>query len=190
MKRKMTSIVLAILAVAAFTVFGFWLTHVKNAPPLKSDAIAVMAGGYRERVSAAARLFHDGYGKLIILANDGDRAGWSQRHERNLYKVERAEEELVRLGVPRECIVKLSYNGNSTMFDALAIKRYVLENNIRSLLIVTSDYHLRRSVWICRRLLRNHPVTLSSCPAQSLNTRFLDYVAEYAKLVFYVVRWR
>jgi len=190
MKRKMSSIVPAILAVAALIVFGFWLTPVENAPPQKSDVIAVMAGGYRERVPTAARLFHDGYGKLIILANDGDRAGWSQRHERNLYKVERAEEELVRLGVPRECIVKLNYSGNSTMFDALAIKRYVLENNIRSLLIVTSDYHLRRSIWICRRLLRNHPATLSACPAKSLNTWFINYVVEYAKLVFYVVRWR
>jgi len=179
----------SLLATVLLFIFVFWTLPAEHTPPQKSGVIALMAGSYKERVPAAAELFHKGYGRLIILADDGERAGWSQQHERNLYKVERAEEELVRLGVSRKCIVKLPFNGNSTRFDALAVKRYVVENNIHSLLIVTSDYHLPRAVWICRKLFRNYPVNISSYPAKSLNTGISNYAVEYTKLAYYRLRW-
>lgn len=176
-------------AIALFIAFIFWPVSTDNVHPQKSEVIALMAGSYKERVPAAAELFHKGYGRLILLADDGERAGWSQQHERNLYKVERAEEELVRLGVPRKSIVKLPFSGNSTRFDALAVKRYVEANSIHSLLIVTSDYHLRRAIWIFRKLFRTRPVTISAYPAQSRSTGFIDYAVEYCKLAYYRLRW-
>lgn len=188
MKRSLTPVIL-IASVMIVSIIGICLIPVTYPPPQKSDVIAVMAGSYKERVPTAARLFHEGFGKLVLLPDDSIRAGWSEQHGRYLYYIERSEEELVRLGVPRNRIVKLPYNGSSTMSDALAVKRYVLEHDIRSLLLVTSDYHLQRAFWSCRQLFRNYPVTLTASPAKSVNAGVVVYAVECFKLVYYRFRW-
>ena len=100
-----------------------------------SDAIVLLGGSFKERAPAAAMLYKDGYAPLVLLNNDGLFSGWSTKYNRNLYQIEWAEEELVKLGVPREKIVKLPYYGSSTMFDALGVKRYLLKNGLKKIII-------------------------------------------------------
>ena len=124
-----------------------------NTMLVKSDAIVILAGNRQERTPKAAELYLRGYAGLIILTNDGVRAGWSKKHGRNLYQVERAEEELVKSGVPRQRIITLPYYRSGTVYDALAVKRFVAAKAIKSLILVTSDFHARRTLWTFRNVL-------------------------------------
>jgi uncharacterized SAM-binding protein YcdF (DUF218 family) len=136
-------------------------------PLAQSDAIVLAGGGFKERAPAAAMLYRDGYAPLIILANDGIFSGWSTKYNRNLYQVEWAEEELVKLGVPRDRIEKLPFYGSATIFDALAVKRYLFKSGFKKIIVVTSDYHTRRALWTFRNALKEYTSDITVFPAKS-----------------------
>ena len=143
----------------------------------------------KKRAPTAASLYHDGYAPLVILANDGVFSGWSIKYNRNLYQVEWAEEELVKLGVPREKIVKLPFYGSSTMFDVLAAKKYLLKKGLKKIIIVTSDYHTRRAYWTFRHELKGYTSDISVFPAKSTGIGTKDIAEEYAKYIYYLLRY-
>lgn len=155
----------------------------------KADVIVILAGNYQERTTCGARLYRLGYAGRIILVNDGVISRWSTRDNRNLYQIEWAEEELVKIGVPRDNIVKLPFYGSSTMFDALAVKRYVVEHKIGSILLVTSDYHARRALWAFRKAFSDLPVTIAISPASSSAVGVKVYAMEMGKTVYYWIRF-
>lgn len=155
----------------------------------KSDAIVLLAGNHQERAPAAAMLYRDGYAERIILTNDGVLSGWSPKHNRNLYQIEWAEEELARLGVPRERIVKLPFYGSSTRHDALAVKRWFFRHGLNKVILVTSDYHTRRALWTFRNVFSGLPVEFAVYPARSSGVGARGSAVECAKLVYYWLRY-
>jgi len=155
----------------------------------ESSAIFLLAGNYKERAIAAATLYNDGYAPLIVLTNDGVFSRWSKKEHRNLYNIEWAEEELVGLGVPRNAIKKLSFYKNGTYYDALATKEYVFKMDFKNVILVTSDYHTRRSLWTFQHVLRKYPVEIYVFPAKATLVGKKDIALEYAKLVYYRIRF-
>ncbi len=120
---------------------------VREKPLEKADAILVMAGNRDQRLPTAVRLYHEGRAPRILLANVGVFAGWSRKYQRNLYLVEWAREDLVDMGVPWEDIVLLEFTECGSIHDALNTRAYVsFRDDISSLLVVTSDYHTRRTL--------------------------------------------
>lgn len=160
-----------------------------HTPLTKSDAIVLLAGNHQERAPAAAMLYRDSYAERVILTNDGVLSGWSPKHNRNLYQIEWVEEELVKLGVPRERIVKLPFDGSSTMHDALAVKRWFFRHGLKKVILVTSDYHTRRALWTFRNVFSGLPVEFAVYPARSSGVGTRGYAVECAKLVYYWVRY-
>lgn len=158
-------------------------------PLAQSDAIVLVGGGFKERAPAAAMLYCDGYAPLVILANDGIFSSWSTKYNRNLYQVEWAEEDLVKLGVPRDHIVKLPFYGSATMFDALAVKRYLFKSGLKKIIVVTSDYHTRRTLWTFRHALKEYTDEITVYPALSFGVGVRSLALEYTKLGYYVVRY-
>src|ERR1039457_135000 len=159
-------------------------------PLMKSDAIVLLAGDFKERAPAAAALFKGGYADKIILTNDGVFSSWSTKYNRNLYQIEWAEEELVKLGIPRERIVRLPFYGSSTVYDALALRGYAIGNGLKNVILVTSDYHARRALWTFKKVFLNvTQVEFAVYPAKSLTASTKTCIVEYCKLVFYQVRY-
>jgi uncharacterized SAM-binding protein YcdF (DUF218 family) len=158
-------------------------------PLVKSDAIIVLAGSMKERVPSAAMLYQEGYAPLVVLANDGVFSEFSPTYNRNLYQVEWAEEELVELGVPRESIVKLPYYGSATMFDTLAAKKYLIDHGLKTIILVTSDYHTRRTYWAFRHELKDCTSAISVYPVKSSGVSMKSIVVEYFKLVYYILKY-
>lgn len=156
--------------------------------PAKSDAIVLLAGNSRERGPVAAALFHDGYADRIILTNDGVCSSWSTKYNRNLFQVEWTEEDLVNAGVPRERIVRLPFYGSSTMHDALAVRGHVVQHDLKKLVLVTSDYHVRRALWSFREVFADHPVEMKAFPSVSTVGR-KGHVVEFWKFQWYRVRY-
>ena len=158
-------------------------------PAVKSDAIVLLAGSYEERMPLALSLYRAGMAERILLTNDGVRRGWSSKHQRNLFTTERSVEDLVQQGVPRQSIVALPFLRSGTVYDALAVRDYVIKHNVRSILLVTSDYHTRRSLWIFQRVLQTLPVTIGVEPAQSSAMLFPGVILEYIKSAYYLIRF-
>jgi uncharacterized SAM-binding protein YcdF (DUF218 family) len=106
-----------------------------------------------------------------------------------MYTTERGVEDLVKQGVPLQAIISLPYRKSGTIYDALAVRDYVIKHKVRSIQLVTSDYHTRRSLWIFRKVLQQLPVTVGIIPAPSSSRFFPDIVVEYIKLTYYVIRF-
>lgn len=162
-----------------------------HAPHRPADALVLLAGDNRTRLPAVARLFHQGAAPLVLLTNDGVFSGWSIKHQRNLYNVEWMEEELLRLGVPKGAMVKLSFQGSGTIYDALAAREFVKDSRIKRLLVVTSDYHTRRSLWTFRRVMPEKiEIGIFAVPTNATTGNEIQVVVlEYAKTFYYILRY-
>jgi len=176
-------------ALVHFATPFFKIFLIVDGPLQHADALVVMAGSQAERLPAAADLFNKGMAPIILLANDGVFSEFSPTYNRNLYQVEWAEEELVELGVPREKIVKLPYYGSATMFDVLAAKKYLLESGLKKIIVVTSDYHTRRTSWTFKHELGNYASDIFMFPAKSSGIGMKAIALEYVKLAYYVLKY-
>jgi uncharacterized SAM-binding protein YcdF (DUF218 family) len=183
-------IVAGLLVVVGLTPQSWLLAGLTAHTPLaQSEAIVLVGGGFKERVPAAAMLYRDGYAPLVILANDGIFSGWSTKYNRNLYQVEWAEEDLVKLGVPRDRIVKLPFYGSSTMLDALATKRYLFKSGLKKIIVVTSDYHTLRALWTFRHVLKEYTTDITIFPAKSFGVGIRSLAVEYVKFGYYMLKY-
>ncbi len=193
MARRSTAIKAVISAVLLCTVslltFAGRSIMSISIPVQNAEAIVLVAGAYEERSPLAVSLFKTGNAKSLVIVNDGVRRGWSREHQRNLYTTERAEIDLLQQGIPRPSIVILPFLTSGTVHDAAAVRDYIAKNNIRSILLVTSDYHSRRTLWIFQKVLRQLPVSIGIEPARSSFSSFPEIVLEYLKWVYYLIRF-
>lgn len=134
----------------------------------KADVIVVLGGSsvFIERTQQAAQLFKKGIAPKIILTNDGTNAGWSKSEQRNPPFVELAKQSLIGQGVPVEAIEILPEQVNGTDDEAELLHQKALENNWKSILIVTSAYHTRRALWTFEKVFAEATteIGISSAP--------------------------
>ena len=175
---------------------NYYLVVTKSLEP--ADAIVLMAGNDKRRLTAVADLYHRGFAPTVLLTNDGILSAWSSEYSRNLYQVEWAQLELIKSGIPKDAIVMLKYTQSGTFYDALNTKVFVQKNKVTSLIVVTSDYHTRRTLWSFEKLFIEQPVKLSvyssgvNYPAENWIERIrrcntLTY--EFLKLNYYKCRF-
>lgn len=162
---------------------------VVSKPLSHADALIVPAGDYQSKMAAVAWMYRDGYAPLILLANDGVFSSWSTKYVRNLYQVEWAEEQLVAMGVPRRAIVRLPFEKSGTFYDMLAAERYLVRAGLKKVILVTMDYHSRRTYWTFRRLTGTHSVETGVYAVSSQSLSSKTVAKEFAKLIYYVIRY-
>jgi len=178
-----------LLACGLFVCFSGSRRQASDTQPPRADAIVLLAGDYQERAPVAARLYCEGYAPRVLLTNDGILSGWSSKYNRNLYTVEWTEEELVESGVPRERITRLPYFGSSTMYDALVVRRHVRGQGMKSMIIVTTGFHLGRALWTFRKVFSGLSVEFSAYPAGTKSSWRRTCVLEYCKTLYYRVMY-
>jgi len=168
-----------------------------------ADAIVIMSGSstYIERTHKAAELYRQGRAPLVVLTDDQTRGGWSNALQRNPYFVERAHEELTRQGVPPERIRVAPGVAASTRDEALILSDYASAHGLRSVLVVTSAYHSRRTLRSLRQTFAGTGTAVGMVPAPTgiqtpnpvlwwLHVEGWRSVAgEYVKLIYYRVRY-
>lgn len=170
-------------------------------PLERADAIFVLGGGsvYLERTQKAAELYKNGRAPKIFLTNDNSQGGWNQVLQRNPYFVEFAHWELIKQGVAPEAIEILPDVVESTHDEAVLLAKTAKEQNLKSVLLVTSGYHTRRTLWTFEKVFRDNNAStrigIESPPAgwQTptpsnwwLSPRGWNFIAgEYLKIVYY-----
>jgi uncharacterized SAM-binding protein YcdF (DUF218 family) len=194
---KLTAITTTLLALALCTVIAFSLLAMQlrssllaaNSPIGTADALVLLAGGTGERINAAARLYKSGIAPKILMTNDGVLTRWSRQQQRNLYNVEWAREELVRLGVPSEALVLLPFVKSGTVYDALVTRQYMATAGMTKIAIVTSGYHNGRALWTFRRVMGEGKAVISVVPLNSAPAGFIQELIEIIKFDYYLLRY-
>ena len=110
----------------------------------KADALVVLSDDnfYADRAARAAELFRQGKAPLIVASG--------RRLRPNAGITELMEHDLTERGVPKDKIVRLVHDADSTREEAEALVPLARQRNWRSLIIVTSNYHTRRARYIFR----------------------------------------
>ena len=136
-----------------------------------ADCIIVLGSikAAKYRVPAAAKAFFSGRSKKIMLCGGKMRnfSGESMAEADNMYK------KALELGVPEASIIieKSSQNTiENILCSLLELQRSMWLNKVKSVLLVTTTYHMRRSLHIAKYLFPSH-ISVYPCPADDTTTK-------------------
>jgi uncharacterized SAM-binding protein YcdF (DUF218 family) len=126
-------------------------------PPQKADLV-VVATPFRPRFLHALDLFQKGYAKQILLVGDNRiKSLWNGKTTSELAKL-----EAINRGVPESKIhVKHS---TGTRADALQTKTLMLTLGLKSTLIISDPYNMRRLAMIFDNIFKDSGLELSLAP--------------------------
>ncbi|MCX8999184.1 YdcF family protein [Rhizobiaceae bacterium BDR2-2] len=159
---------------------------VSLAPPTtpRADAIVVLTGGY-QRIDQAVNLLISGAGERLLISgvNPGTSAA-------RLSKLTRSSSALF------SCCVDMGYQALDTIGNAAETARWISDHGYRSVLVVTNNYHMPRSLLELRRADPDtdfiaYPVVNSDLKVKNW---FIDpdalrtLLSEYAKVTVATVR--
>lgn len=142
----------------------------------------VALGGENIRKKEAVKLFNEGYGKKILFTG---------------FDIEK--EDYYRYGIrDKEFIYPVRFLSN-TYEEALFTRDTALKNKFKSIIVVTSFYHTRRSSYIFKKLLEKDGIKVMIYPAYSENfpiekwwkSRYLRKVIlfEWIGLLYYMIEY-
>lgn len=155
-----------------------------------SDALVVLGGGEGERTRHGLELYRKGLAPILICTGGKVSLPWAE--ETTVASL--IKRVLLKEGVPEEVII-LAPDTTSTWEDAQAVRRLALGRGLKSLIIVSTNYHMRRASWTFRRAFEGQGVRLLFSPAPGSRfdpkgwwRRESDLMAlnsEYLKLLLY-----
>ena len=130
-----SALALALVAAAAgFLAFLAQLRESERVPDRQADGIVVLTGG-SSRISDAMELLAAGYGRRLLI---------SGVHPTNAPSdISRTLPENQSL---MNCCVDLDHSAVNTRSNAAETRRWVQERGFRSLVVVTSNYHMPRAI--------------------------------------------
>lgn len=155
--KGLFSLLMLILLVLAVLFIDFtYKTFSVNRRSVKADAIVVLAGG-RGRVEEGVKLYREHQARYLFLIGVDPSVRKS-----DLFRERRGEGESD--GVLLE---KVSRN---TLENALYARDMLLKKEVRSILLITSRYHMKRSVLIFRNTLPKD-IAIYPYPVDSKNLK-------------------
>jgi uncharacterized SAM-binding protein YcdF (DUF218 family) len=159
-----------------------------------ADVIHVIAGE-DYRTDYAIQIFKQGLGKKIFFTG-----GWCVFHK--YHHGRHGEERSMSQGVPSDAIAYDDSSVISTYMEAERLKEWIdrQPNPIRSVIVVSDPFHMRRARWTYRRLLGDRvevqmaPVPMEKTPYRRrwwTDRASRQYVLEeYQKSLYYILRYQ
>ena len=132
-----------LLAAAAILGHSLWLPLlgyglVHDDGPAKADIAVVLAGDYvGHRIEKAAELIREGYVPAALISGPPGFYG--------LHESEYAIAYAVRKGFPAQWFIALPHSALNTRDEAVILLAELRRRNVRSFLLVTSDFHTARA---------------------------------------------
>ncbi len=146
----------------------------------KTDAIIVLTGG-SNRVKRGLELLSTNQSRELFISG--------------VHKDVKLNELLAKWGYDKkmpDCCITLGHNANTTLGNALEAREWILNNNIRSVRLITATYHMPRAMVEFRQVLPSliiipHPVQPDDF---SVKTKLFWQLAatEYNKLIVSIGR--
>ena len=125
-------VVLAVLG--GFVAFLSQLRDIESPPEHKADGIVVLTGG-ASRLSDAMELLAKGFGKRLLISGVHPLSGTSD--------ISRSLPDNQSL---LNCCVDLDRSAVNTRSNAAETRRWAHERGFKSLIVVTSNYHMPRAI--------------------------------------------
>ena len=144
------------LAIVTFFFFLYLVRHpifrfiaeswVVEDPLTRADALIVLSDDdfYADRATRAAELFREGKASLVVASG--------RRLRPTAGLVELMEHDLIERGVPKDKILRVPHDGDSTLEEAEALANLAKAKKWHSAIVVTSNYHTRRARYIFRHV--------------------------------------
>ncbi|MGI9406747.1 MAG: YdcF family protein [Hyphomicrobiaceae bacterium] len=124
----------AVLFAGGFLAFVYSIDHEPPGSSISADGIVVLTGG-TERISEGLKLLADHRGGRLLIS------GVNRRTTRNaLVKRTPARAHLFN------CCVDIGYEARDTVGNATETRQWATDNKFTSLIVVTSSYHMPRSL--------------------------------------------
>jgi uncharacterized SAM-binding protein YcdF (DUF218 family) len=146
-------------------------------PPKKCDAILVLAGDVSGlRMTQAARLAREGFAPVVLVSGPVQFYGQNEADMAIAYMVNR--------GYPAPLFQPCRLEAESTFAEAIAFRDSECARGLRSLLLVTSDYHTARARRIFRRVFPNLELNVVAAPDRAFRLPDWWHSRESRKTVF------
>jgi uncharacterized SAM-binding protein YcdF (DUF218 family) len=176
---------------AAFAIwlcgFAVFITSAARLNPEKineeTDAIIVLTGG-KTRINTGLKLLAEGKSGNLFISGVNEKVG--------INDIKRMYSDKPELP---ECCIFLGHKAQNTMNNAAESKKWVEEHGFSSIRLVTSDYHIFRSVMEFRDIMPQieivrHPTTelekwsrpFWSAAAREFNKTLLTWIRQKLKL--------
>jgi uncharacterized SAM-binding protein YcdF (DUF218 family) len=122
----------------------FWVVDEPAAP---SDALIVLGDDdySGDRAFHAAELYREGVAHLVVASG--------RMLRQNVTIADMMEHDLESFGVPATSIVKLTHKAENTREEAVEAAHLIQTRGWKRVLVVTSNYHARRTRFIYGRIL-------------------------------------
>jgi uncharacterized SAM-binding protein YcdF (DUF218 family) len=122
---------------------NFW---VRPDPPAASDVIVVLSDDdfTADRATRAADLYHDRWASRVVGSGR-----WLRPY---ISIADLMQRDLEARGVPRQAIIPFAHEAPDTLEELKGIRGFVKEHGWKRVMIVTSNYHTRRTRYLCKHI--------------------------------------
>lgn len=131
--------VLLVLWIGGFVVFAYTINTYKENYNLQADAVITLTGG-RNRIAKAVEILNKNKADILFVSGVDEVSSWDSIKKKQ--KIKMTDNEKVILGK----------KAKNTLENAKEALDWIHENKISSIYLVTSNYHLARSVTEFRAL--------------------------------------
>jgi uncharacterized SAM-binding protein YcdF (DUF218 family) len=127
-----------LVGVAGFLVFADWVVELVPHPEPRADAIVVLTGD-EERIATGVRLLVEGRARRLLISGVHPSTRMPTEMKRRIHGNDATRQALVR------CCIDIGHEALNTSGNADEAERWARTNGFRSLIVVTSNYHMPRS---------------------------------------------
>jgi uncharacterized SAM-binding protein YcdF (DUF218 family) len=126
------SFIIILVWTIGLSIFAWKINHFKSPETSKTDAIIVLTGG-RNRISEAVKILENGVSDLLFIS--GVAKDISLKEIQNINKISLLPNKKITIG----------HNASNTVENAVETTEWIKKTNIKSIRLVTSNYHIMRS---------------------------------------------
>lgn len=154
--------IVGVVSLAAFLPFAGRYLSV-NEPLERADAIFVLAGARVERWLEAVDLHHENWAPRIVLSPGREEPAEDLLRKRGVRLPAESEmfrNAMIQLKVPPDAVTSLPGEVDNTAQEASAVRAVIEREGWKTLIVVTSVYHSRRTQVAFRREFGDSPVKI------------------------------
>jgi uncharacterized SAM-binding protein YcdF (DUF218 family) len=154
------SILVILVGIAGLFLIFAGVLLVRKDPLKNSEALVILSGGGEERLEAGANLYHDGKVRRIILTETDELQTGSSTPITTINYDTLAS----RYGIDKSKIYKTKRTSSSTFEEAEAVLILMKQKEWKSLVIVTDNFHSRRTGMIFDKIFKGSGIKVSVQP--------------------------